>query len=533
MDSNSPYLTARFRLKTFILRSRSLRTLIRDNGWLCLPDGAAILLGLYVFYTAFVNPLIPYDSWAYHLPFASFLWNIGDGRNGFIPTYYIQCVYEGFPLFGEWLQGALWKLFDDVRATSLINPIAFALFCLLAGRWLGVRVFWLICGALAFPLFGIHVISMYKDAYVGSLLAIVVLATVRIYGVLLEDKSSIFSPNTRLPWGILCAAAIAVANSKMQAWAILLPFLTFVVITFDNVMQDQKARFYLAVYGAVLVLLCSYNEIANTFRFGNPLFPLMVSLHPFSVHYIYPALGVVASPGFSSTTVTTPDYAGHSLLSQPVYFFFSVTEIDWAIRHIAPHYSGDMYIGTQNVRQMRTGGLWGLYACFHLTLLALLLSAYRKIGPTHRFFLRCFGVMTLIVMLMPRSHELRYVLVWPLLLTVATGIYFVYVSGRVQIVLALMLVLFLGIGQNFLPAERNLFSAGKGPASAKEWRDTGDRKILAKLHDDTATCLEAEETHWNMWFRYAPAIIGGHHTIVAPYDYNKHCDSKALNRWMF
>src|SRR5258708_9903679 len=71
-------------------------------------SSASLLLALTVL--ALIRPVISYDSWWYHLPFSSYLWNIGGGMDSFVLDRTSYYRWLGFPKFWEWTQGLFWSV---------------------------------------------------------------------------------------------------------------------------------------------------------------------------------------------------------------------------------------------------------------------------------------------------------------------------------------------------------------------------------------------------------------------------------------
>jgi hypothetical protein len=61
-------------------------------------------------YAALVYPIIAYDAWWYHLPFASYIFNMGGGESAFRLDYITAYRWLGFPKAWEFLQGAAWYI---------------------------------------------------------------------------------------------------------------------------------------------------------------------------------------------------------------------------------------------------------------------------------------------------------------------------------------------------------------------------------------------------------------------------------------
>ena len=123
-----------------------------------------------------------------------------------------QARYEGFPLFAELLQGALWRITGHVSATNFRVALA-ALFVLPAFLW---RVFRVPPGLaliafLAIPLVQIHATSSYVDLPANACVTMLVLSVYRAPG----DRSRwVVTPKFLAGAAALAAAA---ANTEVPA----------------------------------------------------------------------------------------------------------------------------------------------------------------------------------------------------------------------------------------------------------------------------------------------------------------------------
>lgn len=480
-----------------------------------LFDLLALLLLAYVFYSAFTRIYIPWDSWTYHLPFASYLWGIGGGKNSYATLTYFESIYAGYPLLGEWLQGLLWVVFDDIRATSLINPLALSGFCVAATLWLRTPFFWVIVASLTFPLVAIHSVSTYKDLLVAALVATSMIAAAKIYKEIIKNPEHFLCARSAYAWAIFIGTSLLAANAKVQAWFFVLPHCVLFVFLSIRKISVRKKRAILLTVISVLVIASSYNQIKNYMAFDNPLYPIV--LHRDGELGIDSASG---SPGYSSNA-GTPSYAGTSVFSQPIYFLASLTEIDYTIRHDALRYVIDMFSGTSEVR---SGGLWGIYVIFLCALLALFIQkkAFPEHGTERSYVLICFALTTFLCLLMPQSNQLRYVIVWPLMLVVCTGFLVSDMSQKQRALLYCFLTLCFLTSQSLI-SDRPLFGGWRAPISQQEWRDSGNPAIISRLRDGQKTCLEVAEVQTHLWFRYSAAVIGGTHVIQSPPDFDKTC----------
>lgn len=492
-------------------------------------DSIAALLLVWIFYSAYINPYIPWDSWSYHLPIASYLWNIGGGEDGFIPTLFVQNIYAGYPLLGEWLQGFLWFVFNDIRATALINPLALAALCIVCKAWLNINFSYLLFALLAFPLISIHAVSTYKDLYVGCTVGIALAAAAHIYGSTKKEAAFVFACQSAIPWVVFIISAIIAANSKLHAWFFLVPYIFFLAFALSRRIQKNNQNLLrLASISVALVVLCSYTQINNWVKHSQPFYPYKI-ISPFHVQ-MTSAAGEPASGASSRTGM--PVYAGDSFIYNPVYFLNSVFETDHIYRDMPLRISVDMFSGNP-ADQVRSGGLWSVYVTLQLSLLCFLLfhAANRHSESDKSFLIISFLLVTFIVMLTPRSNDLRYVFFWPISLVLCTGACLRSLPQKQQLLAACLVIGLFAVGQTLIK-DRPLFSQGRTPSSSQEWRSTASPEIVGKLNDNTATCLEVAEVHMHLWFRYSAAVIGGTHRILSPKDFNLTCDNSAPNTWL-
>lgn len=486
-------------------------------------DLFALLLWLYLCYAAFIAPDMYWDTWSYHLPFASFLWNIGGGKEHFIPSRIFQMRYGGFPLFAEWLEGALWTLSGDMRAANLANPLVLGVLCAAAWRWLGVRLYWLLPALLAFPLIGLQILTTYTDIIAGGLAACAIVNAAHLY-----EKLHTPAPfANRWPWCSFAAFAACSCNSKIQSWAFLLPILAFIMLRFLLLARTPRLRAQLFAFGIILALICNYTTLRNVWNYGNPIFPLALTMNP------------EKSPEGDTENLVpyySPGYLPNSYLARPLYFWLSVTEIDWFIRHINYFYLIDSGQDDRGTTMTRTGGLFAPYACFQFVLLVVLSCKrrlYYSLTIAQRFCVPCFALATVLVMWMPGAHELRYNLGWPMLMVIVNGCYLNHLGARARLFLTATTLLTFATSQTLLPINRSIFSLQPQiESSPAQMRGNSPPEILNQLHDGQRTCLESSSVSTFMWFRYAPAIIGGTHTIVAPSNAGQSC-ANSPNEWAF
>ena len=389
------------------------RVTLRLGGWVL--EAAAIATLALVVLASLLRPVVPWDSWAYHLPFSAWLWDIGDARRTFILGEQLSARYAGFPLFAEFLQGALWKASGSMAASTLVNSASLCALVAAAGIVIRGSLPIMAFGSLSIPLVAFHSTSNYIDLFVAVMICLQVIAAWQVE----RQARQVYLTPLRRPldgWsGIFIVAAVAVGNSKFQALVVSMAISGFLALylIFNRAKLATGVLPRLAVVLALASVLSLATAARNTVAFGNPFYPVRINL---------PALGVTL-PGAEDEYSSRPNYAESlGAMSKPVYWILSVTEIDWKVRQVPVTYNLDANTGDQAKRfgPGRTGGTWGFFiGCCCILALWLSVLAFRRNTdgfPNGIFILLLFSFLTVLTAFMPQSHEMRYYLYWPILL---------------------------------------------------------------------------------------------------------------------
>lgn len=379
-----------------------------------LVAAAAATLALVVL-ASVLRPVVPWDSWAYHLPFSALLWDIGDATHTFVLADQLVIRFAGFPLFAEFLQGALWKASGSMAATTLINSVALAALLVAVGRVVRGSFPIMAFGSLSIPLIAFHATSNYIDLFVAVAICLQALAAWQIERQTVQAPAR---PDRRATtgWsGLFTLAAAAAGNAKFQSLVVSVAISVFLA-GYLLARRSRLGKGTLTRAALVLILATTLSlatAARNTFVFSNPVYPVIIEL---------PSLGVTL-PGLEGEYRSHPTYA-ESLgrLARPIYWMASITEIDWTIRQAPAVYNIDSN-GGDHARRFgpgRTGGYWGVFivGCGLLTLGLLILASRRHPADlaADGFILLLFAFLTVVTAFMPQSHELRYYLYWPILL---------------------------------------------------------------------------------------------------------------------
>jgi hypothetical protein len=464
-----------------------------------LLTGAAWSVLALVVIRAWTRPLLPFDCWSYHLPFAARLHGIGGET--FLLAPRIREIFDGYPLAAHWLQGALWKLTGSLRAVASVNSLALVGLVGYATATLRLPAATLAFGFLALPIVAIHATSGYVDLFVGAVLAIQAVAALRC----LELAGREEPPRPRalaLHAGVFAAAATLAGNSKYTALGVALIVCGFVALVALAGGVRRPARLGLVALALGAALAAAATPIRNTLRHSSPVYPL-------STTFVVESL---AAPQTRFRKVYTRRLGP---LQRPAEFALSATEIDWPIRGVEPLYNIDSNTGDRSKRyyQARTGGLWGAYI---LGLLALVVAAAvrrrrRRDGSRReRLWLALFGVVTVGISFAPVSYMLRYWLVWPLMLVIAAA-FATAQARRPRLLLSGALAVAFLVSYFALPTHADFAPLPYhryDPPAMRAWLVP---ELAAAVESGESFCLDAE--HWPRQFRYAAAVVGGRHVV--------------------
>jgi len=464
-------------------------------------DLAAIVLVVAVVARSWTRPLFAYDSWAYHLPFAARLHGIGGGADGFVLDPLSAQYFAGFPLLVEWLQGLLWKLCGTPRAVALVDSLAFVTYLVYARRALALRFAPLAFATLAVPMVAIHATSGYIDLVVGCAVAAQAIAGARLLAAVRNAEA----PGKGDGAAFLVAAAIA-GNAKYMGLALALTIAVYVAIVGWRRGGSRRGR--LVALAVTAALLASGWAVRNGVRYGNPVYPVTLRL---------PLVGIEL-PGESAPYRKEPDYlSALGPLGHPLGFLLSVTEIDWLVRGVEPDYSIDGASGNRARRfgPAKTGGYCGAYV---VALVATLLASRRRRSVTStgravldRELVRLLGLATVVIALLPQSHDLRFWLGWPLLLVATTLRTWESAADPRARLATPVAALICASSFALLPTAAGLRLLPAWRFDAATIRHGLAPRLLAAIDAGESFCLDASFAP--MQFRVSRAFLGGRHVV--------------------
>lgn len=450
---------------------------------------------------AIIRPIIPYDSWWYHLPFSSFIWEIGGGEQSFRLDDFLYQRWKGFPLIWETIQGAFWRATGSVRSI-IIPQILFCLSYFAYVRYaLGVPFAWVIIGFFACPMLLVHFEATQNDLASG------LGVTLMFFGLslLVADARS-----GRPGWswarviGVVTMAAVA-GNTKYQGLIACLA-VTVVILFYCLTMPQLRARFRLEIMALLVLANLAAGAAAtqNLMLHGNPFYPVEVRVFG---HVVF------EGPELPSLGAEPPSYllseSREISLPSPLNFVLSATELDWTLRGVAPWYNIDAVSGRSPRRgpPSRTGGWGGIYVLLNLGLLTAQVMRVKMLADDRQKVLVVGAVLlTIVTACLPRAHELRYWLYIPLIL-MPVNLRFLYRRwGRdnVPIQACLFGIAIYGMALAFLSPKSGLLLNTSLPVYGEGGRHGAPPELVESLSRTGQFCLPFDE----FLFRYSAAVTG-------------------------
>ena len=443
------------------------------------------------------RPVIPFDGWWYHLPFAARIWGIGEGAAfGLEPR--LAERWLGMPRAWHAIQGAFWFATGSLRFVMLPQILLLLGFLLWVRRVYLVPPGLLVIGLFASPLLLIHLQTVYHDLPVGLCLAGGFLTLIALVDGARGRHGRIDGATA-----LLAVATLGLAGNIKYQGTLGAMLVIGIAALLAGTMPGITAGRRLALLGvlAIALLAATLALADNVWRFGQPLYPLEVE-----------AFGRVLLAGSESSAedANPPRYllagAQEVGLPGPLTYLLSLTELDWTLRGVAPWYNVDGQTGRLPRRgpPSRTGGLGAAFVLAHLALLAWQAARWRSL-PDDRQRILVLGTVLLAVFLafMPRAHELRYWLVLPLVLVVANLRWLALLGWPGASRTALLGLMLYGVALSVLSSKSDLLAR---PSVAQD-------VLHAEIPPDIAATQAA--TGWycdqenRQLFRFSAAVTGG------------------------
>ena len=287
-------------------------------GWAhSVVTAALACLVLLLIARATLAPIISYNFWWYHLPFASCLWNIGGGCDSFRMDARLLGRFQGFPKLWELVQGGVWS------ATGVLGSIVLPQLLLCAAYfWTCVRELRVPAGQLAIvflscPMIVLHFCSTNNDLPGAFAIAI---GFFLFTGLLATAASEPSWPVGSKVAGAVTALMVA-GNIKYQSQLGCLATTAALGVVWLSARGIATGRRVLLLLILVIATVAASSwAIANYLRFDNPFYPFQVSVA---------GRTVFRGPENRSIDAEPPAYliygSGKVWFPEPVNFVLSLT----------------------------------------------------------------------------------------------------------------------------------------------------------------------------------------------------------------
>ncbi|QSZ27767.1 hypothetical protein ACETAC_02385 [Aceticella autotrophica] len=343
---------------------------------------------------------ISWDSLSYHLPFAAMRVGLLSPHNFVLPEYLIAS-YNGFPSAIYYLKGLLWLITGRPEAVQLVSILSIILFALFTKKTLNVSAEWIVIGILSIPLIQIGASANMVDVPANMGMAMVALS---LYKLLIKTNEI-----TKQDFIWLLVACLIASGSKPQSIIVgNVIFGSYVVVflllrkkfrlEYSNLKALKSAIFWLILCGFAI----SYPALLNTYRYGNPIYPMALNIGSLHLQGVYTA-----------TNWQEPAYLNS--LPQVIRWLLSVLEFHaYDLRPIP--YSIDQGNVPLSSKSFRMGGYF--LPLILMSLFVIMLSTKRMRRDYARRGLLFLFCITIFVSSLPGSNELRYYSFWAVLLVV-------------------------------------------------------------------------------------------------------------------
>ncbi len=411
-----------------------------------------------------------WDVWYYHLPFAARLVGLVDASS-YAFSHANQARFEGFPLFAELLQGIAWRVLGTPEAANLVSFAALPGLAWFLRREHGVPPHLTFLALVAVPLVQIHATAAYVDLFANALAAVLVLAAFK--AIARRETPSL----RRL--ALLGLVAAAAANSKFQVVPVVLVACAVIAGWSLLVTKGRERRVRLLVVALAIPLVMA-TPIKNAAVYGNPVWPVELRV------------AGRALPALETAYSSSPTWLESA--PRPVRFVASALELRarpldgrrWSIDQWTP----------PDDPAYRIGGFFGAYVVANVLAIAL---ALRRRTREAKVAAGTALAVTVVVASLPQCHELRYYLVWMLVIVGLALILWARERPAVVglVATAALVVVALSTGGTYLWPSGDRF--------ATLLASKVDRSVVANVAPGTRVCIAREP--WT--FLYAPRFHPG------------------------
>lgn len=328
----------------------------------------------------------------YHLPFAGRLVGLLP-KTSYVFSAANEARYQGFGLFAELCQGLLWRATGRPESANLVAFVSVPLLAWFARAKLGVPAYLSVLSLLAIPLVHTHATSGYVDLPGNAAASVLVLVTLEAYA---SDR-----PIAGRSVGLALLAGAVAANIKPMLQPVVGLSLVFFGIRIARHARGEKTRRLLALLVLALPLVFA-TPLKNLWIHGNPFFPVRLSVLG---HFL---------PGAEDPYASSPVWLEH--MPRPVRFVCSLFELGLRPLSDPRRWSVDQWM-PPDAAGYRMGGFFHAYVLAQGAVLVwrVVFERTRRV----RVAAVGFALLTVLISFLPQSHELRYYMVWMIVLVLA------------------------------------------------------------------------------------------------------------------
>jgi hypothetical protein len=344
------------------------------------------------------------DSWdgtSYHLVLAAFRAHILTLQD-LQPISNIVAAYNSYPPVFDIVRGYTWRMTGSILILQTFSLLAIGVLVAFWKWRYRLPMRWSLIAILTVPLLQIGAPTLYVDVFTNCFFAIAVSAMTASFAERRSLDRSEFVAS-------LCGLAVA-ANSKPQFVVVGTVTLGLLCVYQLWMLQRQDVgRSELLCFlgpAALAWLLVPMTAIYNTVAFGNPVYPVSISIFGHPLPGLYP-------PG---AAWKVPDYLNH--VPQPIRWLASILEYRAFDGREVP-YTIDQYhvipVGVMeslDLPRPPSHRMGGYFAPLVLGLLAWLAYFARAGAPRDYWRLVVPLLVTSAIAFLPGSNELRYYSFW-------------------------------------------------------------------------------------------------------------------------
>jgi hypothetical protein len=407
-----------------------------------------------------------WDVAYYHLPFAGRIVGLLPASDYVLSTANLA-RYQGFPLLAEGLQGLAWRITGRPESMNLVGFASVPLVAWFARRRLGVPWYTSVLSLLAIPLVHTHATSAYVDLPGNAAASVLVLLAIEAWG----SERAVGRRSILLA----VVAAFVAAHVKPMLHPIVIVSLAALGVRVARTCPPAEKRRFLALLLVALPFVFA-TPLENLVLHGNPYFPLRLTLfgHPLA--------------GTEDAYSSSPDWLATS--ARPVRFVCSLLEMGARPFGDTRRWTIDQWMAPEQ-RGYRMGGFFNAYVVVELGMLVWRVMRDRS----RAVFAGAVGftALSLIVSLLPQSHELRYYMAWMIVLVLLNA----WLASRPEaergapgpVAVAAVAVCALGV---VLAVTRGAYAYPSGSSFAELVRAKVDERVIAGIGNGERVCVNRE-----------------------------------------